>query len=155
MSRLRDIPHPDELLCYSNIVIHVGVNDLRDDRVNVMSMIARLRNICNCLCERNKNLNIVLSGALPSKNVYLNQQIHEYNYLLYHLSQSIRNVSYVNNNFLAGRDSRLLPQYGIKNINDDVHINGLGTALLAMAMRDGVILASKRNKSLYSHVVAR
>ena len=43
MNRLLDIPHPDILLSYSNVIIHVGVNDLRNDSVHVMSLIHRLR----------------------------------------------------------------------------------------------------------------
>ena len=153
MNTLLDIPHPNVLLSYANIIIHVGVNDLRNDRVDPRNLIGRLKEICTHLCQRKKSLNIVLSGALPSRNIYLNQQIHEYNYMLYQLSNSMDNVTFLNNNFFSGRNSILLARYASNNINDMVHINGSGTAALAMAMRDKVLSVSKRNRMLYSQVL--
>ena len=143
MNTLLDIPHPDVLLSYSNIIIHVGINDLRNDRVNPLNVIKRLKDICSYLSQRKKSINIVLSSVLPSLNLFLNQRIHLFNYELYGLSQMLKNVYFLNNYYLAGRDSRLLKQY-VKNHYDEVHINGLGTATLAMAMRERVLAVVSR-----------
>ena len=85
----------------------------------------------------------MLSCALPSRNRLLNQRLYQYNYQLYLLSQSLNDVSLLNNYFLAGHDGCLQYKYAG---GDDVHINGRGTSALAMAMRDQVIFISKRKE---------
>ena len=146
MNRLLDIPHHDVLLSYSNIIIHVGVNDLRNDTVNIMNLIHRLRDICTHLCRRKRGLNIVLSCAMPTRNRFLNQRSHEFNYQLYILSQMLNNVSFLNNNVLAGHDACLDSKYA-RGV--DVHINGRGYTALAMAMRDHVLIISNCNGRLH------
>ena len=143
MSTLLDIPHPDVILSYSNVVLHVGINDLRNDRVNPMSMINRLKDICSYLSRRKGNLNIMLSSVLPTKNIGLNHKIYDYNCMLYELTKNF-NIYFLNNYYLAGQDSKLLSRYENSETINDVHINIKGAALFSRAIHDRVIHTRKR-----------
>ena len=131
------------LLSYSKVVIHVGINDLRDDRVDPMNMINKLRNICSYLSEHRENLKIVLSSVLPTKIISLNHKVYDYNYMLYELSNSIANITFLNNYYLAGQDSKLLSRYERQSDVHDVHINDKGSAMFARAIRDRVFHAQR------------
>ena len=143
MSTLQDIPHPDELLSYSNLVLHVGINDLRDDSVNAMNMINRLRDICSYLSMHKRSLNIILSSILPTKNIGLNHKVYDYNCMLYQLASSL-NIEFLNNYYLAGQDSKLLSRYENSEAVNDVHINNKGTAFFSRAIYDRVVHTRKR-----------
>ena len=106
-------------------------------------MINKLRNICSYLSEHRENLKIVLSSVLPTKIISLNHKVYDYNYMLYELSNSIANITFLNNYYLAGQDSKLLSRYERQSDVHDVHINDKGSAMFARAIRDRVFHAQR------------
>ena len=85
----------------------------------------------------------MLSSVLPTKDINLNHKVYEYNCMLYELSKSSVNITFLNNYYLAGQDSKLLSRYERQKDVNDVHINDKGAAMFARAIRDRVIHAHR------------
>lgn len=171
------INHIDEQKClgYRNVIIHCGINDIRDSSPgrqpsdpeptdieghinNLINKIVRIKNMC-------PQSSVVVNPLLPTKNQRLNERVLKFNSLLFQfLGTDKRGEGVRSSNFMEFVDGRgvLKEEYGVwdRNTNDfskrDIlHVGKSGIRLLAKIIRDSVYtkLITSQNYSsvLLSH----
>ena len=167
----------DERKClgYRNIVIHCGINDIRDNspgrqmsdpqptevKEHFNNLIQKIENIKN-MCP---NSSIVVNPLLPTKSQNLNQRVLKFNSLLFEfLANDIRGEGVRSTNFTEFVDHEhgvLKEEYGVwdtKSNNyskrDILHMGKLGIRLLARIIRDSVytkLVTSRSYSSTLTH----
>ena len=167
----------DERKClgYRNIVIHCGINDIRDNspgrqmsdpqptevKEHFNNLIQKIENIKN-MCP---NSSIVVNPLLPTKSQNLNQRVLKFNSLLFEfLANDIRGEGVRSTNFREFVDHEhgvLKEEYGVwdtKSNNyskrDILHMGKLGIRLLARIIRDSVytkLVTSRSYSSTLTH----
>lgn len=138
-ARISAIPSPSELLPARNIIIHTGINDIRDHSKPLCpkEMIASLEVKCSEIMYVYPRMKIYISPILPTTNYNLNQHVMEYNQLLINLSRKYHNMFVINNNSFAVGNSMLDLKFARINSAgyDMVHLNKLGVSTLASSFK--------------------
>ena len=154
----------DPTLCigYKNIVVHVGINNLKCTKIpgvhgdtkniNVYNKFEQLRekiDYIRSLCHKSR---IVVSPILPTKLDWLNQRALEFNrYLFEYLCiVNIRSLDF--DSFLDANGVTLSNLYGCYNSNDNIHLGRNGIRKLAKLIKDMVLKRSTDGRN-YASVV--
>ena len=166
---------PYQCIGYQNIVIHCGINDLRDSSPGRVSsdpdptnINAHFQKMTEKICEI-KNIcpyaSVHISPILPTRNVKLNERVVQFNHLLFeflandrrgegvrslNLSEFVDEQTGVLRDDLRVWDSRT----GGYNKRDILHIGRAGIRLLAGCVRNGILNKFTTSRS-YSNVVHR
>ena len=167
----------DERKClgYQNLVIHCGINDIRDNSPgrqmsdpqptevkkhfhNLAQKIVDIKNLC-------PNSSIVVNPLLPTKSQKLNQRVLEFNSLLFEFlandnrGEGVRSTNFTD--FVDYEHGVLKEEYGVWDTTnnsyskrDILHMGKQGIRLLARIVRDSVytkLVTSRSYSSTLTH----
>ncbi len=168
--KIEDIPTPDEIGPYRNIVIHTGINDIRDaNRRSSKSLITNLRTKCDDIQKVYPNAKLYISLLLPSKSGHMNTRINEFNSLILDIAYNKKNILIIENSFLGTVNGCMPAKYGryysngMANASDIVHLGKVGIRAFCKNIKAS-IMARGRNQSRerfqagrgnYSHATGR
>ena len=157
---IEDIPNPVEIGPYRNIVLHVGVNNIkRRDRRSNTSLANELDNKCKEILELYPRSRIYLSLLLPTKLESLNYRAKELNNMLIEISHSNRNVFIIEHlrSLLCNSSGFLKPGMGRfdkgKNVpldSDSLHLGIRGIRILAKTIKEAIL---PRNRGMHKYQV--
>ena len=151
---------PTSCIGYKNIVIHVGINNLKSTKIPVLYGDTKNINVynkfillkdkidyINSLCPQS---NIVVSPILPTKIDWLNQRALEFNkYLFEYLCiVNIRSIDF--DDFLDSYWDKLDDSYGCYNSNDKIHLGRSGIRKLAKLIKDSILNPGRDGRSYAS-----
>ena len=78
--RIKDIPAPENLYPFRNLIIHAGINDInRHNRESTKVLISNLDSKCKAIHQMFPNMRIFISLLLPTTDQQLNYRINEFN----------------------------------------------------------------------------
>ena len=148
-SRIKNIPPPDKLGPYRNLVLHVGVNDLSDPNCKPLEELGEeYETRCKNIMEIYPKMLVFISLILPTKDTYLNGRANEFNRYLTNMASKYQNMSLINHMYLVDSQGFLDPTYGRyehgRPSNDTVHLGSAGYRIFVNNMRDTVITKRKR-----------
>ena len=97
-SRISDIPAPDNIAPYRNIIIHTGVNDVnRSNPKPAEELGNELKQKVVAINRAYPRTKIFLSPALPTRSYELNNKIVKFNEQIVSLSETHHNIRLINN----------------------------------------------------------
>ena len=152
---------PSKCQSFSNVVIMCGTNNLKEPNVDVLASYKVYKGKLEEIRRLNSRANIIVCPILPSRSSTINQNILNFNQLLFKdLTQSSINVNIVQG-FGAFVDSGGLLRNSLhdkRTINDVLHINGSGYGILVKCIKTAIFNAKRtRNRfttsRLFSNVV--
>ena len=135
----------DPLSCasYQNVVLSLGVNDVRQSDVkcydDIKQVYATYKSKLRDINQLNPGAKVFIVPILPTSSEALNAKICDYNRLLINdLHKSFYNVSIVDGvpRFLDSRN--LLKKSLFRKAGDILHINSAGHALLVRLVKDSI-----------------
>ena len=153
---------PTSCIGYKNIVVHVGINNLKctnipilhsDTRnINVYEKFLLLKEKIDYICSLCPQSNLVVSPMLPTKIDWLNQRALEFNqYLFEYLCiVNIRNLDF--NTFLDTHWDKLDNSYGCYNSKDNIHLGRSGIRKLAQLIKYSILYPGRDIRD-YARVV--
>ena len=157
--------NPEACIGYQNVLVHVGVNNLKNTKRPIISGDTGPVNVHDKFCEfRNKLDNIrsfcpkaklIVSPILPTKLKWLNERALEFNHYLFLYLNTVNDIKCLDLNiFVDGENGLLSDFYGcVNNKNTDmIHLGREGIRKLAVLVRDE-ILVSHRDFRDYASVV--
>ena len=157
--------NPEECIGYRNVLVHVGVNNLKSTRrpgifgdscnINVHENFCILRDkleVIRLLCPNSK---LIVSPILPTKIGWLNNRALEFNQYLFEYLNEVKQIKCLDFNVFLNYENGLLREdYGcFKDRTDNIHLGKQGISQLAMLVRE-VILNSRRDFRNYASVVS-
>ena len=90
---IKDIPSPEFIGPHKNIVIHTGINNLKQDHhPPIRELVFEIERKCAAIHRVYPNTKICLSPILPTKSAALNAKANEFNSYLGQLSQKHPNL---------------------------------------------------------------
>ena len=152
-AKIKDIPGPEELGPYRNVVIHTGINNLTDERrpsnrLLMLQLKAKLRDIQTVY----PNTKLFISLLLPTKSKYVNNRVNELNNLILDMVFCQKNTFIIDNSIFGGDDGCMPPKFGrflrngYANSNDIVHLGKEGIRRFCMNIKNS-LLRKGRNQS--------
>ena len=152
---IKDIPSPQEIGPYRNIVIHTGINDIRDDfnRPSNRALIAQLKRKCDDIQEFYPNAKLHLSLLLPTKSQNVNVRIGELNSMMIDFVFNRRNMFVIDNSILSSQNGCMPPKYGrfMRNgtplTNDVVHLGREGLRVFCMNIKRCITQRGERQSA--------
>ena len=135
--RIADIPDPEKLNPYRNLLLHVGINDInRHNRESTRELISNLDAKCKNISQAFPNMKIYISLLLPTTNQELNSMINEFNQKLHLL---VNSRSYLNNaiqhHYLLDDDRKLKNAF----CRDYLHLNSTGICEFVRIIKKTII----------------
>ena len=143
---------------YQNVLIHCGINDLRDkspgreaedpDPTDVEAHLAHLTQKINEIKELCPYIGISISPLLPTKNIKLNKRVVQFNSLLFKFlaeNKGSEGVQCLNFNDFVDRGilKEELGTWDVQsscfNKKDILHLGKLGIRLLAKVVKEGLL----------------
>ena len=151
---------PTACIGYRNIIIHVGLNNLKCTKIPMLFSDSRNINVYNkfmmlrekidyirSLCPKS---NIVVSPILPTKIDWLNQRALEFNRYLFEYLCIVDVKSLNFDTFLDENWGKLNDSYGCYNSNDKIHLGRNGIRTLAKLIKDEVLRRGTNGRSFAS-----
>ena len=151
------IEHLDAQKCigYNNIIIHCGINDIKDRGTNIplyadrlINKIERIRSLCP------KSI-ITINPLLPTKSDVLNTRAKQFNKIILDYIDSKRDyqLHYLNFDIFADEQYHLLKDDlgRFNNRHDHIHLGSRGVRLLVQLIKERVC-GSKVDGRLYASV---
>ena len=151
---IEDIPDPVEIGPYRNVIIHTGVNNIKNRNSR---SIQELGNILEDKCKSIMNVypkcRISLSLLLPTKLDSINYRVKELNNVLRDISHSHKNISTIDHPFnelcddngcLKAEYGRFDKESGTPLSRDALHLGKKGLRLLAVSLKSSVMGKYKR-----------
>ena len=136
---------------FANVVLHVGVNDLKQEEVkntrDVEAVYEKFKSKVFDIVELNPKVKLIVFPVLPTGSEVLNMRVLDYNRLITNdLPRSCCNVSVVdgvqrflgNARFAGCSPRNLLSESLTRKRGDVLHINEAGCALLVSLMKDAI-----------------
>ena len=154
---ISDIPDPLEIGPYKNIVLHVGVNDIRtnyEGQTTIMKNIETLESKCKMLLTAYPKSKIFLCPILPTKDSGKKHRVNLMNGGITGIAHKYTNIVLMENYYslFTCEDGTLNPRLGrfyqgVPNERDEVHLGNSGIRLLARCIKHCVL---KRKGSVLS-----
>jgi alkylated DNA repair dioxygenase AlkB len=148
-----EIPEPEDIGPYRNIVLHTGVNDIKHrSRKSSQRLGDELYYKCKRIMEVYPRCKIYLSLLLPTKLSSLNYRVKELNNIMQEMSHSHKNVYVLDNDIsqycdksgvlmsVLGRHDKAT---GRPLDHDALHLGKQGLRLLARAIRSNIVRFNK------------
>ena len=145
------IENIDPVICasYHNIVLSLGVNDIRQPNVkdysNIRQIYSQFKSKVNCIQKLNPRARIFVVPVLPTGSEELNVKVVDYNRLMIRdLPQAFYSVSIVHGvpRFLDSKRNILKGSLFRKH-GDILHINAAGHGLLVKLIKDSIFYRNK------------
>ena len=151
-AKISDIPSPTEIGPYKNIVIHTGINDIRDDfnRPSNRALIGQLKNKCDDIQKFYPNAKLHLSLLLPTKSHHVNVRVEELNSMLIDFVFNRKNMFVIDNSILGSQNGCMPSKYGrfLRNgtplVNDVVHLGREGLRVFCVNIKRCIIQRGER-----------
>ena len=145
-ARIQNIPGPEDISPYKNIIIHTGINDLnRHSSKPVHTLAYDLELKCRAINDSYPRTRIFLSPVLPTKDPSLNIKVLEFNrYLINNIGPKYSNIFILNNSAFVSTQGTLKPDMGrynmgVPNISDPIHLGRKGITLFAKQIKSSVM----------------
>ena len=150
---------PEVCIGYQNVVVHVGVNNLKSTRIpgfydtediNVRDVFMSFKhkiNTIRVLCPKSK---IIISPILPTKIAWLNKRAKEFNMYLFDeiCVPQMGQLQTLDFDVFLDKFGFLSDTYGsFKNKADKIHLGRQGIRRLALSIRNEVLSARSDSKS--------
>ena len=122
------------------MVIHTGLNDLRDRYapLNPSQVVHIMEARCSAIHKLHPRMRIFISPLLPSRDEQLNKLIRETNAYIYLLSRKHHNLFMTDNSSFANSGGFLIDSLASRKANDTVHLNLSGIIKLGMSFKSYV-----------------
>ena len=151
-AKISDIPSPMDIGPYRNIVIHSGINDIRDDfnRPSNRALIGQLKNKCDDIQRFYPNSKLHLSLLLPTKSHHVNSRVGELNSMLIDFVFNRKNMFVIDNSILGTQNGCMPSKYGrfLRNgtplANDVVHLGREGLRVFCMNIKRCIVQRGER-----------
>ena len=140
----------DPTLClgYNNIVVHVGINDIKNDECasegDVRDKYIAFKAKMTSLTHMNRSSRLYVSSLLPTKSPELNKKVKLFNGLLFSdFAKSFRNVKLIDN-FSRFSDNlgKLSPsisrEFNSRNELDMLHLNETGLRMFSSSIKSTI-----------------
>ena len=146
--RIKDIPDPEGLYPFRNVVFHCGINDLRsrDGPPNIDQLAKTLHNKCHQYTTKFPKMKVHLSLLLPTRDPNLNRSVHHLNSLISSMCRNMKNISIISHHNLAFSDGSLRPELGRRNRDngspvhgDPVHLGYTGIIQFSQTLKNTII----------------
>ena len=147
------IENMDPVVCasYHNVVLSLGVNDIRQPNIkdysNIKQIYSQFKSKVSCIQKLNPGARIFVVPVLPTGSEALNVKVVDYNRLMMRdLPQAFYSVSIVEGvpRFLDN-NRNILRRSLFRNHGDILHINAAGHGLLVRLIKNSIF---KRNKGV-------
>ena len=140
-SKIEDIPTPDKIGPYRNVIVHTGINNIsRGNCKPAAELINDLKRKCSDIHITYPTAKIFISPVLPTKNYNLNVKVCMYNELLYDMCKNHHNLFIMNNAiFLDWHTYLMKDEYHNKKAGDILHLGKLGLKRFAMSFKAYVL----------------
>ena len=152
--RIHQIPGPEELLPYRNVIINVGINDLdRSAPLPPAVLVRQLEEKCYDIHNTYPKVNILLAPVLPTKDRFLNIRVREFNNHLRCLTDKDPRLHLLNHydKFVMPRSGLLSQDYASRKGHDIKHLNYNGITTLKDSFKDAVMNIRKRARNRNSN----
>lgn len=147
--------NPSVCCGYQNIIVHVGINDLRDRSPgrkdtdpapsDIKGHFARLSDKLDIIQELCPNSSIIVSTVLPTKLHVLNHRASIFNRLLSEYVYENPKLRIISHYEFVSPDNVLKPEFCCyKNQNDVLHLGKQGIKLLAKSLKDSILPYRRR-----------
>ena len=138
--RVIDLPKPTDVPPVRNMIIHTGLNDLRDRYapLNPSQIVQVMESKCSAIHKLHPKMRIFLSPLLPTRDEQLNKVIRQTNGYIYLLSRKHENLFMTDNTDFANNGGFLLDSLASRKANDTVHLNLSGIIKLGMLFKSYV-----------------
>ena len=154
---LENIPDASDIGPYRNIVIHTGINNIKNrNRQSNRSLSNILETSCKNIISTYPKCKIYLSLLLPTKLESLNYRVREFNNVLHDLSNSFKNVNIIDHllNELCNSHGCLRDELGRYDreaqdhlARDKLHLGKKGLRLFAKTIKSCVIGKFRNNST--------
>ena len=154
---IEDIPSPEKIGPYKNIVIHTGINNVKSsNRRSNSSLINELDAKCRAILEIYPKSKIYLSLLLPTKLERLNVRVKEFNDLLLDMSVSERRIYVVDTGPLLSDCRGLLRdefgrfKFNRPNVAEHIHLGKKGIRLFGYCIKQAIVGNSTRSQGRFN-----
>ena len=154
---IKNLPSPDKIGTYRNLVLNVGINDLNDQNAKPMdSLISIYEGKCKDIMYVYPKMKIYISLILPTKNQYLNKLANEFNVLLENMASKYSSMSVIKHGCLVDKFGYLDQSLGRFNKNgfpsaDIVHLGPGGYKRLVNNIKECIMFKGKKSIIPYSN----
>ena len=146
---------PESCAGFSNVFVHCGINDLRQNR-DVRECVSKLTRKLDQICELCPSSRINVSPILPTRLEHLNGKARMFNDLLFNY------INNVNTRVGSLNFDRFLDQNGLldrrfcryRDQSDPIHLGSTGILTLASLISSKVFKSTVDGR-LYSNVIGR
>ena len=150
---IEEIPDPVQIGPYRNIVLHTGINNIKNQsRRSNKSLVNDIEIKCNRIHGTYPKARIFISMLLPTKLRSLNYHVNAFNNLILDMAYKYKYVNVIDNAGLGGDDGCLREEFGRwdKNENcplsiDFLHLGKSGLRILGSKIKVTVV-KSKNNR---------
>ena len=146
---IEDIPEPSKIGPYRNVVIHTGINNIKNrNSMSCQGLGNILESKCKDILEVYPNCKIRLSLLLPTKIYSLNYRVKELNNVLRDISHRYRNIFIIdhptnqlcnNNGCLKDEYGRFDKEAGTPLSREILHLGKKGLRLFAASLKSSVM----------------
>ena len=135
--RVRDLPDPINVPPVRNIIVHTGINDLRDrySPLCPMEIVQTMESKCAAIHRLHPQMRIFLSPLLPTRDEQLNNLVRETNGYIYLLSKKHINLFMTDNKYFADNKGFLRDNLASRRAKDTVHLNRSRIIQLSMLFK--------------------
>ena len=150
VGHIEAIPDPTEIGPYRNIVLHTGINSLNNPqyRRSNKDLINIYEKKCQDIMQAYPRAKIFVSLLLPTKVIYLNYQVQEFNNLLLGMIYKYKNISVIGQSIfgfkLQNEHGRYDTAAKCYNDLDVLHLGKTGLRIFASNIKSNVF---KRGRS--------
>ena len=146
---VEDIPDPIDIGPYRNIVIHTGINNIKNrSRKSCQTLCNILETKCKNIIQTYPRCKVYLSLLLPTKLPSLNYRVREFNNILHEISHSLKNVNVIDHPLdelcdthgcLRGELGRYDRESSGPLTRDTLHLGKKGLRLLARTIKSNIV----------------
>ena len=141
-SHVSDLPRPASIIKHSNAVIHTGINSIRGRNVpSIRLLVDKIIAFCSSVHKISPNMNIYISGLLPTKSARLNKLVDVFNGSLFNVIMNIQYpLYYISHDNLRDPLTGLLDKrFGTDKMYDMVHLGDMGVRRFAQNIKHCVL----------------
>jgi len=144
--KIKDIPPPQEIGPYRNIILHTGINDLTDEnRPSNRALITHLKRKCSDIQTVYPNSKLYVSLVLPTKSKFVNNRVNDLNNLILDMVFCHKNMFIIDSSIFGGNEGCMPPKFGrflsngLPNSNDIVHLGKSGIRLFSANIKNYIL----------------
>ena len=110
---IEDIPEPEKIGSYRNIIIHTGINNIKgNNRKSNKTLISILESKCKRIREVYPHAKLHVSLLLPTKLNSLNYRVQEFNHLILEMVYDYPKIYVIDNSMLSDKSGCLNDMFG-------------------------------------------